>query len=150
MSVSVHRRAIRRPPRLASDALRGWVAVAGAALPQVALAIWANTSGMEGEAVSVMGFTLVLVVFYLTYLVLTWWVFGRLGPTDLDHAIGASNTKGRVARLHALTAMDSTSWVLAAVGTALVVVAYTLLEPATRKAPCRWCWPASWWCWPGR
>ena len=146
MTASPRRRAIRRPPRLASDALRGWVAIAGAALPQVGLTIWANVGGMEGEAVSVIGVILVLVVFYLTYLLLTWWAFGRLGPTDLRHAIEASNPRGRLARLHRLTAMDSTSWVLAAVGTALVVVAYTLLEPATRKAPLPLLMAASWCC----
>lgn len=31
--------------------------------------------------------------------------------------------------------MDATSWVLGAVGTALVVVAMTLLDPTTRKSP---------------
>ena len=31
--------------------------------------------------------------------------------------------------------MDATSWVLGSVGSALVVVAYTLIEPATRTAP---------------
>lgn len=135
MPATPHRRAIRRTPRLASDALRGWVAVAVAALPQVALTIWASTSGMESDAVSVIGFTLVLATFHLTYLVLTWWVFGRLGPTELRHVIRVSNPRGRLATLHRLTAMDATSWVLAAVATALGVVALTLLEPATRKAP---------------
>lgn len=127
-------RAPRRAPRLASDSLRGWISVGAAMITLAALRVGtAVGDGTPTQASSVRGFTLTLVVFYLVHLLLTWWAFGRLDPTELRAAIMASTPQGRRARLHRVTAMESTSWVLAAVGTALVVVAYTLLEPATRQ-----------------
>lgn len=125
-----------RPSRLASDGRRGWIAAVVALVPQAALAIWANAAESDwGEEVHVWGFTLTLVIFYFCYLALTWWTFGRLDPTALRATIEASNTTGNRARFERLTAMDATSWVLGAVGTALVVVAMTLLDPTTRKSP---------------
>lgn len=135
MASTLYRRALPRVPRLASDSLRSWIAVAVAAVPQVVITVWSNVVGSGDEYSSVIGFTLTLAVFYLAYLALSWWVFWRRSPEELRHIVRASNPSARMARFHRLTAMDSTSWVLAAVLTALVVVAYTLLEPATRRAP---------------
>lgn len=125
-----------RAPRLASDALRGWVSVGASLVPQLVFMAWAGRSpNRESEAAWVVAFTATMIVFYLIYLVLTWWAFARLGPEELRRVIAASTSTGKRARIHELTAMDVSSWVLAAVGTALVVVAYTLAEPTTRKAP---------------
>lgn len=125
-----------RPNPLASDGRRGWIAAVVALVPQIALAIWANAAESDwGEEVHVWGFTLTLVIFYFCYLALTWWTFGRLDPASLRTTIAASNATGRRAHFERLTFTDATSWVLGGVGTALVVVAITLLDPSTRKSP---------------
>ena len=122
-------------PWLAPDARRGWVSVAGALIPQLAVTLWANsTTGPGAARAQVLGFILTLAFFFAAYLGLTWWVFGRLDPHRLRAAIRASNS-AHVRRFDRLSGMDATSWVLGGVGVSLVVVAYTLLETETRKDP---------------
>lgn len=119
---------------MTSDALRSWVALgAGFLVAIAALVVFVLTGG--GEAVIRgswgLGSTIGLVLYYLVYLGLTWWIFIRRSPQELRELLRFSNGR-RDRPVERLSGADPTTFVLTAVAFALVVVAWTIVDPDTK------------------
>lgn len=126
-----------RSPRLASDALRSWVALLIATvvgtLVLLALAVLGDPEEVLAAGLGLRT-TIFLIGYYLAYLGLTWVVFIRRDPTTLRQLIRASNAR-RHASVERLSGADPITFVLTAVGFALVTVSWMLIDPATKASP---------------
>lgn len=125
-----------RVPRLAFDGFRGLLAFALSLVPQVGLTVWATARGEDALTPlrELQSLALGVASFYVAYLAMTWWTFARLDTVDLRTVVRRTNSRRRTLTAR-LSGFDLTSWVLASVATALVLVAMTLAEPITRRSP---------------
>lgn len=118
---------MERLPRLARDSWRAWVATGIAFVPAVAAsAAYSVNEVLEGRRPSqiissLISILLVFALQFLVYQVLTWRVFARLDPADLQRfTAGTTPATARARRLETLMAMGPKAWSIFAALAALV------------------------------
>lgn len=125
----------RQFSRLTSDSRRGLIATligAVSVLPFMWLTTKERAEGLDVLPTSTL-LTLVWLLFFASYIAMTWWAFRGLDAHDLQQAIRTSNAQRNV-RLERLGGIDLMSWVLTAVAAALIIVVFTLVDPGTRHS----------------
>ena len=126
----------RQHLRLSSDVTR---ATMSSVLPIVLMALVISVEPAAREGLTTLpGQVMFMLVFVIVtfglYVSLTLVAFARLAPKELEATIRASEAR-RNPRLERLLAMDQMSWILTAVGFALVLIGLTVTDETLRRDP---------------
>lgn len=127
-----------RPPRLARDAIRAWLATGVSALVSIMIEVArqrASGGADPWEELAVSLFVLLLVQL-LVYQVLTWRVFAPLGVDQLRRVVLATTAHGRRARRReVLMGTGPRAWASAAAVLALAAALVIALDRGLRSNP---------------